>query len=157
MSVLADDTASNVLEVHERWRLSQVGWKVDQMISCKAKGTNFLQYNLDGHIYRGSHELAALWEQMREHVDLVASEDMTPPNIMMLGDLVVLSIDLSVMRFRVPEPFTSDTGIWSITFEPDGTDLFFRSTEVYRKDDGSGRPEWRMWRAHYHRVTGKPS
>jgi hypothetical protein len=30
----------------------------------------------------------------------------------------------------------------------------YRSTEVYKRDDGEGRPEWRMW--HFHCSTRPP-
>jgi hypothetical protein len=31
---------------------------------------------------------------------------------------------------------------------------YYRSTEVYKRDDGEGRPEWRMW--HFHCSTRPP-
>jgi hypothetical protein len=154
MSISACTAVEEIRAVHERWRQSQLGWNIEEMKACKAKGDNFLQYNLDCKIYRGSNALGELWKAMREHVDLVEAEDLAELNIIVSGDIGVLSMDLGVMRFRAPKRFSIDTGIWSMTFEEEGTEVFYRTTEIYRKDDGTGTPEWRMWRAHYDKVTG---
>lgn len=158
LDMLGTDTdRSAIIAVHERWRKSQVGWDAELMRTCKAKGSAFLQYNLSGHVLHGVDQLVALWKEMSQIVDLAESEDLADLRLELDGDLAVLSIDRSVMRFRTREDITLGAGNAAVTFRKSGTEVFFRSTETYRRDDGEGNPEWRIWRAHYDRVPDDPA
>lgn len=148
--------AAEVFEVHDRWRRSQVGWNVDLMRSCKALDDNFLQFNLSGQVFTSADQLAELWGMLRQALVLEASEDLDQPNIIVDGDLAVLTLSRSVMHIRAASgrfDAPGGNGRPPVTFTDSATTLvYFRSTETYRKDDGRGNPEWRMWRAHYDQV-----
>ncbi|GAA0631647.1 hypothetical protein GCM10009547_39360 [Sporichthya brevicatena] len=132
------DTAA-ILEVHNGWNKSNLGLVAESMLPFFPEGDGYLQFNLNGFTYRGKADKAKLWRNLRAvGVDIVRLEEKEPPTIQVFGDVALLTSEAEA-ELVMPTP----TG----KLESGGT-THFRNTEFYRRDDGLGNPEWRIWHMH---------
>ncbi|WP_226351686.1 MULTISPECIES: nuclear transport factor 2 family protein [unclassified Pseudonocardia] len=135
-----DDVAA-IRAVHQSWLESNNGLVPEKMYPNFAN-PGYLQFNLNGHEYNGPDEKWKLWEGL--HQIGFNLSDMTiveEPKIHVEGNLGYLTTYWSTIVTGEKE---KGTGL----MEPDPEPLVFRVTEVYRRDDGTGKPEWRIW--HFH-------
>jgi hypothetical protein len=133
-----------ILRLHRDWYYSNYDINIPLMRTVFPTGDeNFLMYNLNDHPYFGVDDLANLWSHYARTDRWGLCED------------YVLRVDVSGdMAYVVSE---GTFPAWVIKDE-DGNPLpedkiedklfRYRSTEVYKRDDGQGRPEWKMW--HFH-------
>jgi hypothetical protein len=131
-----------------------VGIRIDDMAQCSVKGPHLVMYNANGHVYRGIDELVELWRSLATTIELTRCVDLTEPAVEGFGDVALLTVDEAVMDIRT----IGDAGLASSTVgaadEQQPTECF-RSTELYKGDDGESRPEWRIWHCNYNNVAGE--
>jgi ketosteroid isomerase-like protein len=132
-------------DVEEILRLSKEWWEantdmdVERMLKVfPSPGDEFMMFNFNGHPYYSVDELAALWRWYAERIDLPIQIQVEILRVEVRGDTAWLACEGHI------EP-GADQGEWTADSveSPD-----FRATEIYHRDDGAGRPEWRMW--HFH-------
>jgi ketosteroid isomerase-like protein len=92
-------------------------------------------FNLNGHPYFGMGEKVALWEHYREHTDFVGTPDVRIMRLEVRGDTAWLACEASIEETWFDDPDRAGA-------------LLVRATEIYHRDDGEGRPQWRMWHTH---------
>lgn len=139
-----------VREIHRRWWHSNQGLDVDLMRTCFAP--DYVMWNLNGHPYRTLEEKVSLFRHYREH--------MVPTEPVELWDVEVhVQDDMAYLTAEgiLPVTMTSDEGSGSSVLdavaplyeERDGViPVRFRETSVFRRDDGAGGAEWKIW--HFH-------
>lgn len=152
-SVSTDTDVREILKVHRRWFSSAVGIRIDDMVECFVKGPHLVMYNTNGHVYRGIDELVELWRLLAKTTELTRCVDLTEPEVEVFGQVALLTVDRSVMDIRTIE----DGGLASSTMgaADEQSAEFFHSTELYKRDDGEGRPEWRIWHCNYNNAAGQ--
>lgn len=147
---MADHTSDveQILRLHRDWYYSNYNINIPLMRTVFPTGDeNFLMYNLNDHPYFGVDDLANLWSHYARTDRWGLCED------------YVLRVDVSGdLAYVVSE------GIYpaSVIKDEDGNPLpevqdklwLYRSTEVYKRDDGEGGAEWKMW--HFHCSTRPP-
>ncbi len=137
MSDVAKDAAA-VLEVHNGWFASNLGLVAESMLPFFPE-EGYLQFNLNGFTYNGVAEKARLWRTLNAiGVDIVRIAETVAPTIQVFGDVALLTCEAEA-ELVLP----TATG----TLENSGATPF-RVTEFYRRDDGRGGAEWRIWHMH---------
>ena len=125
-----------VLAVRKRWAKASVGLNIDEMRQCFVKGRQLDMWNRNGHAYYSVDELAQLWRHLSEFLDLTEFRDIELPHVTVVGDVAWITCAHSLMDLA----------------PRDGSPVRhydMRCTEVLRRDDGEGKPEWRIWHCHY--------
>jgi hypothetical protein len=131
-----------LLDVHRDWYYSNYNVNIPLMRTVFPSGTDtYIMYNLNGFPYFGVDELDELWQFYARTSNFGLASD-------------------SVMRVEVDANmgYVIGEGIFPVEVlrDEDGNDLpevqkmviRFRYTEIYKRDDGAGNPEWKMW--HFH-------
>ncbi|MEU8250562.1 hypothetical protein [Nonomuraea sp. NPDC048916] len=136
-----------ILRLHRDWYYANFNIDIPLMRTVFPVGDeNFLMFNLNDHPYFGVDDLANLWSFYARTDRWGLCED------------YVLRVDVSGdMAYVVSE---GNFPAWVVRDE-EGNALpedqiidrpaYYRSTEIYRRDDGNGRAEWKMW--HFHCST----
>ncbi|MFF5988287.1 nuclear transport factor 2 family protein [Prauserella flavalba] len=128
-----------ILAVHRGWYESNVGLVADSMLPYFPSGDGYHQFNTNGHTYHGVMDKHRLWVNAQKlGVNITAIKDVADPDVQIFGDVALLTAE-GVAEMVLPTP---DGGL----SEPAQTP--FRATEFYRRDDGNGKPEWRIWHMH---------
>ena len=133
-----DHDTRDVLRVHQQWWKANVGLDMEAMKGCFPSGDAFSMFNRNGFTYFGVDELTKLWEHYSQG----------PPRLIQTVAIVRLEVSSDIawliceLKYRRVSPVTSDDH-----WEPANVDEVFgsKATEIYHRDDGNGRPEWRMW------------
>lgn len=148
-----DDNEQDVTEirrVHREWWASNNGLDVERMRKCFAP--DYLMWNLNGHPYYSLEEKVALFRYYQDH--------MVPTDPPELWDIrVTVDRDMAYVTAEgiLPVTVASDEGSGSSLidamaprYERRGDEVLFRfrETSVFRRDDGAGNREWRIW--HFH-------
>jgi hypothetical protein len=140
----ADDVAQ-LLKLHRDWYFSNFEINIPLMRTVfPPEPDQFLMFNLNDHPYFGVDELADLWSFYARTDRWGLCEDH------------VIRVDVSGdMGYIVSEGVYPS---WVIKDEegnplPEEVDVTFRyrSTEIYKRDDGAGGRAWKMW--HFHCST----
>ncbi|MCW2523481.1 MAG: hypothetical protein JWO63_1816 [Frankiales bacterium] len=129
----------DILAVHRAWLDSNNGLVVEKMYDNFAN-PGYYQFNLNGHSYGSVDEKVKLWQGLHEtDFNLADMKIVEEPVVHSDGYLAYL---MAIWSARVVG--TGSTGL----MVPDAEPVVFRVTEVYRKDDGQGNPNWKIW--HFH-------
>jgi hypothetical protein len=138
MSDVDKDTAA-ILEVHEGWLAANLGLVAETMLPFFPEGEGYLQFNLNGFTYHGVADKARLWRNLcAAGVDITRITEIVAPRVQVFGDVALLTSEAEA-ELVMP----SATG----TLTTSGTTRF-RNTEFYRRDDGHGGTDWRIWHMH---------
>jgi ketosteroid isomerase-like protein len=149
MSEIEHDIAEIRL-IHREWWASNNGLDVDRMKACFAP--QYLMWNLNGHPYYSLDEKIELFRYYLAH--------MVPTDPPVLWDIqVTVDRDMAYVTSEgiLPVTVASDEGSGSSLidsmaprYERSGDEVLFRfrETSVFRRDDGAGNREWRIW--HFH-------
>lgn len=136
------EDVEQLLKLHRDWYFSNYRINIPLMRTLfPPKQDQFLMFNLNGHPYYGVDDLDALWsfyaltDRWDECEDHVIRIDVS-------GDMAYI-----VSEGTFPAKVVKDDDGNLLDEEIDATFLY-RSTEVYKRDDGQGGPEWKMW--HFH-------
>jgi len=134
-----------LLKLHRDWYFSNYNINIPLMRTVFPAGKeDFLMFNLNDHPYFGVDELEALWSfyartdrwgKCEDHIIRVDVD----------GDMGYI-----VSEGIYPSWVVKDEDGNPLADEIDVTFLY-RSTEVYKRDDGEGGKEWKMW--HFHCST----
>ncbi|WP_028935947.1 nuclear transport factor 2 family protein [Pseudonocardia spinosispora] len=134
-----DTDAAAVLKVHNGWLAANVGLEANSMLGYFPEGEGYLQFNLNGFTYNGVLDKAKLWNNLNAvGVDITRIEDTSEPVVQVFGDVALLTSE-GEAELLLP----SATG----KLESSGATRF-RNTEFYRRDDGTGGADWRIWHMH---------
>ncbi|WP_033290203.1 nuclear transport factor 2 family protein [Amycolatopsis jejuensis] len=128
-----------ILAVHNGWYDANVGLIADRMLPYFPEGDGYHQFNLNGHTYQGVLDKHRLWLNLPAlGVNITAIKDVVGPDVQVFGDVAVLTAE-GTCDLVMPGP-DGKPG--------DAVATPFRATEVYRRDDGNGKPAWRIWHMH---------
>lgn len=147
------DTERDIEEIrriHREWWASNKGLDVERMSACFAP--DYLMWNLNGHPYYSLAEKEHLFHYYQQH--------MVPTDPPLVWDVRVhVDRDLAYLTAEgiLPVTVASEEGSGSSLidsmaprYERRGNEVQFRfrETSVFRRDDGAGNAEWRIW--HFH-------
>lgn len=128
-----------ILAVHRGWYESNVGLAPDAMLPYFPSGDGYLQFNTNGHTYHGVMDKHRLWVNLQQMgVNITTIKDVAEPDVQIFGDVALLTAE-GMATMVLP---ATGGGLAEPTEAP------FRATEFYRRDDGKGNPEWRIWHMH---------
>lgn len=138
MTSSIEDTEA-VEAVHTAWFDSNVGLQIEKMVDQFPQGEAYLQFNLNGLTYRGPQEKAKLWAGLKRQGSNIASiEEVGPRTVRVEGDVAWIAGE-AIARIHLETP----TGVLEAS-----SDVAFRYTEIYRRDDNAGTPRWTIWHMH---------
>lgn len=145
-----DQTLADIRRVHHEWWASNVGLDVERMRKCFAP--DYLMWNLNGHPYFSLVEKVELFHYYREHMVPTDPPELWDVRVTVDGDMAYVTSE-----GILPVTVTSDEGSGSSLidamaphYERHGDQVLFRfrETSVFRRDDGAGNRDWRIW--HFH-------
>ncbi|MFD5249979.1 nuclear transport factor 2 family protein [Amycolatopsis sp. NPDC058340] len=124
-----------ILAVHQGWYEANVGLVADRMTAYFPEGDGYHQFNLNGHTYHGVLDKHRLWVNAAKiGLDITAIKDTVGPDVRIFGDVALLTAE-GVADVVAPG-------------QSDAVPTPFRTTEFFRRDDGKGEPDWRIWHMH---------
>ena len=142
-----EDDRSAILKLHKDWWEANSGLDIPRMASVFPKGMNYLMFNLNGHPYFGIDQKIKLWEFYQKELDIPEIPDIRIMKLEISGDMAWLGAE-GIFPLRAVGAEGTGSETWKLDKDA-GVDRFrLRATEVYRRDDGEGRPVWKMW--HFH-------
>jgi hypothetical protein len=144
MSVEQD--REEVLRLHRQWYDANHGIDIPKMRPVfAAKGDDYLMYNLNAHPYYGLEEKTQLWAHYQKQIESAEPVRIKIDRVDVSGDMAYIACEgVLTMRMIGDE----GTGASNIEAAAEPIPFRFRSTEVYKRDDGEGNPVWKMW--HFH-------
>jgi ketosteroid isomerase-like protein len=133
-----------VLRLHKEWWEANITGDIPRMVKAfPSPGDDYLMFNVTGHTYFGMQEKIRVWE----YYGALMSEspvDMRVLRLEVRGDTAWLAAEGTVEpRDKDGRPLDEAVPVEQV-----------RSTEIYHRDDGEGRPAWRMW--HFHASIQSP-
>jgi ketosteroid isomerase-like protein len=131
-----EDDRREILRVHNLWADANRKGSIPMMRQAFVAGDKFMGFNLNGHTYGSIEEWAKLWEFYKGVFARATLGKDEKLHITVRGDVGWLTCEND---FRVQ--LVDGT-------EPRGSGKF-RSTEVYVREDETGRPVWKMWHGHF--------
>lgn len=130
-----------LLRLYNEWWEANIGLDIPRMVKVfPDTGDEYLMFNLNGHPYFGMREKIALWEWYGERIQIDGPIDGRIMRLEVRGDTAWIACEGFAGRV-----FQLDGDQWTVDSV---TTEYFRATEIYHRDDSSGRPEWRM--CHFH-------
>lgn len=117
-----------VLRISKIWNDANVGLDIAALDQVFPAGDNFVMFNLDSFAYFGAAELKELWGYLRQTFPPRTNQVSRVMKVEVVGD----------MAWLIAETTTVKGGVSTAS----------RSTEIFQRNDGTGKPEWRMW--HFH-------
>jgi ketosteroid isomerase-like protein len=136
-----------ILDVHKEWWESCRGSDIPRMAKCFPSGPNYLMFNLNTHPYFGIAEKVRLWEHYKSQLDKPEFADVRIMRFDVARDMAWIATE-----GLFPERQVGPEGRGSAQRPIDASRTLdyirFRATEIYRRDDGSGHPSWRIWHLH---------
>lgn len=131
-----------LLDLHRDWYYSNYNVNIPLMRTVFPSGIEtYIMYNLNGFPYFGVDELDTLWRFYAKTSNFGLATDKVM-RVEVSGDIGYI---ISEGIFPV-DILRDDDG--NELPEPQRTVRGFRSTEIYKRDDGDGNPAWKMW--HFH-------
>jgi ketosteroid isomerase-like protein len=134
-----------ILRLHRTWWESNFDFDIPKMQSVFA-GERYLQYNLNGHPYYGLGEKTKLWEALKGNLAIPEISDPIDLRIEVSGDMAWLACE-NIVRIKLAD----GVEVPGVPLTP----YRIRSTEVYQRDDGAGKPAWKMWHFHCSPTAGE--
>lgn len=129
-----------ILRLHREWWEANLAFDIPRMQTVfPSPGEEYLMFNLNGHPYVGMDEKTKLWEFYAPLLGTAHGYDVRIMRLEVDGDTAWLACE---GRFDWDQP---EGDAWTA----DDVDTpWLRATEIYRRNDGGGNPEWRMWHTH---------
>ena len=134
----AESDRAEILRLHRVWLESNLTFDIPKMRAVFA-GERYLQFNLNGHPYYGLEQKTKLWEALKGNLAIPEISDDLGLRLEIVGDMAWLACE-NIVRIEMSSG-TPPPGMPAGPFR-------IRSTEVYQRDDGTGKPVWKMW--HFH-------
>jgi len=147
MSII-DDDRRDILKLHRDWWCANERLDIPLMTTCLPRGPNYLMFNYNWHPYFGIEEKIRLWEYYKASGLELGQPDVRIMRFEVIGDLAYIADEFEV-TVRIPD--RAHVFIDAVQALPQPGQAITergRATEVYKRDDGEGRPIWKMW--HFH-------
>lgn len=141
---MTNQDIESIVAVHESWMYSNNGLEIDKMVPNFAN-PGYHQFNLNGFTY-DLPEKVKLWEGLRGLGMELALVKIQEAFVHVEGDLAYL-----IDEWDVVIGGSGESGAMAAT----GERTRIRITEVFRRDDGKGVPEWKIW--HFHCSYAAPA
>jgi ketosteroid isomerase-like protein len=128
--------AAEIERLHNVWANANRNGSIPMMREAFVGGDKFFGWNLNGYAYEGIEEWAKLWRFLgasKAQATLGRDENL---RIQIRGDVGWLTC-------------TNDFTITLGGGAPLPGSGKFRSTEIYVREDESGKPVWKMWHCHF--------
>ena len=128
--------AIEIERLHNLWADANRKGSIPMMREAFVGGDKFFGWNLNGYAYSGIEEWAKLWKFLgasKAQATLGHDENL---RIQIRGDVGWLTC-------------TNDFTITLGGGAPLPGSGKFRSTEIYVREDESGKPVWKMWHCHF--------
>ncbi|TDC49988.1 hypothetical protein E1212_16315 [Jiangella ureilytica] len=139
------EDVAQLLKLHRDWYFSNYNINIPLMRTVfPPKQDQFLMFNLNDHPYFGVDDLDALWSFYARTDRWGLCEDHVM-RVDVAGDMGYI-----VSEGIYPSWVIKDDEGNLLPEEIDAT-FRYRSTEIYKRDDGEGGREWKMW--HFHCST----
>ncbi|UNB51907.1 nuclear transport factor 2 family protein [Mycolicibacterium sp. YH-1] len=137
---MTESDSAAILAVHNAWLAANVDLVAESMLGFFPSGDDtYLQFNLNGFTYHGALDKARLWRNLNGIGARISRiGDTAAPVVQVFGDVALLTSE-GECEIMLPAP--------SGVLESSGV-VRFRNTEFYRRDDGEGSPDWRIWHMH---------
>ncbi|MDG4788062.1 hypothetical protein O7626_19305 [Micromonospora sp. WMMD1102] len=136
-----------ILRLHRDWYYSNFNINIPLMRTIFPTGEeNFLMFNLNDHPYFGVDDLAGLWSYYARTGDWGMCEDYIV-RLEVSGDMAYVVSEGTFPAKQVRDEEGNDLPEDQYVDQT----THYRSTEVYKRDDGQGNPRWTMW--HFHCST----
>lgn len=137
---MTESDSAAILAVHNAWLAANVDLVAESMLGFFPSGDDtYLQFNLNGFTYHGTGDKARLWRNLKGiGAQISRIGDTAEPTVQVFGDVALLTSE-GECEVMLPTP--------SGVLESSGV-VRFRNTEFYRRDDGEGSPDWRIWHMH---------
>jgi hypothetical protein len=126
-----------IVRLHHLWSDANRKGSIPMMRDAFVGGDKFFGWNLNGFAYDGIEEWAKLWRFLfssKAKATVGIDEDL---RVQIRGDVGWLTCtnDFTITLGDNPTPLPGSGK--------------FRSTEVYVREDDSGKPVWKMWHCHF--------
>jgi hypothetical protein len=136
---------ARILTLHSEWWAANQGADIPRMRPNFPEGPHYLMFNLQGHPYYGIEEKVRLWEHYGTQINVPLAPETRVVQFVLDGDLAWLAAEI---LYTLEETGSEGLAALSAGYQPTVSKHRIRSTECYRRDDGEGKPDWRMW--HFH-------
>jgi hypothetical protein len=144
--VSEQEDLKEIQRVHDEWfEIASRRKPVEDIRHVMAKRDHLIMFNLNGYEYWGIDDFMKLRYYLAENTANSICEDVAPPRIELRGDVAWLTSP----EQHIKTAMLTERGFGTPIIDNRTTDLFFRGTELYVRDDGEGRREWRIWHLHY--------
>ncbi len=142
--------AAEIRKVHREWWASNNGLDVERMRRCFAP--DYLMWNLNGHPYYSLAEKVTLFRYYQDHMVPTDPPELWDIRVTVDGDMAYVTAE-GILPVTVASEEGSGSSLidaMAPRYERRGDQVLFRfrETSVFRRDDGEGNPEWRIW--HFH-------
>ena len=129
-----------ILHLHKEWWEANVEVDIPRMQAVfPSPGDEYLMYNANRHPYFGMREKTHLWEWLKPLIGRMEGLEVRLMRMEVCGDMAWIGAEIHL------KPIQADGGEWTLDSAPGA---YYWNTEVYKRDDGGGRPVWKMW--HFH-------
>jgi hypothetical protein len=147
-SQLSDE--EQILRLHRDWYFSNFEINIPLMRTIFPTGEDsFLMFNLNDHPYFGVDDLDNLWSFYARTGKWGLCEDYVM-RVDVVGDMAYVLSEGTFPAWVVRD----EDGNALPEDQIEDQTAHYRSTEIYKRDDGQGNPEWKMW--HFHCSTRPP-
>ena len=143
-----DEDREAILKVHRTWWLANMLWDIPSMRQCFPVGPNYLMFNYNWHPYFGIEEKVRLWQYYKASGMQLGPPDVRIMRFEIVGDLAYLANEFEITTVLPEGPTSLIEEVQALPAPGEIVTDRGRSTEVYKRDDGEGRPIWKMW--HFH-------
>jgi ketosteroid isomerase-like protein len=146
----SQDDVAEIRRVHRQWWAANVGLDVEKMSECFAP--DYLMWNLNGHPYFSLAEKQHLFRYYQQHMVPTEPPELWNIHVTVDGDMAYVTSE-----GILPVVMKSEEGSGSATmdgaaphYERRGelVRFRFRETVLFRRDDGRGNRDWKIW--HFH-------
>ncbi len=144
-SPTAEADIAAIRHLHDEWWAANRGCDIPRMVPNFPEGPHYLMFNLQGHPYYGIEEKTKLWEFYSDKLDVREVPETRIVEFVLKGDVAWLAAEII---YTLGEVGGGGVAATSTGYQPTINRHRVRSTECYLRNDGTGRPEWRMW--HFH-------
>ncbi len=149
MALGQDHDVREIRQVHRRWWASNRGLDVQTMRECFAP--DYLMWNLNSHPYFSLDEKVHLFEYYKQHLVPTEPPELWDIRVTVDGDMAYLTAEGILPVVASGEGSGSAVmDCAAALYERRGETIRFRfrETSVFRRDDGRGNPQWKIW--HFH-------
>lgn len=146
---MIEQDRAEILKLHRDWWAANVQMDIELMQTCFPVGMNYLMFNYNWHPYFGIDEKIRLWKYYKTlGVSLTGPPDVRILKFEVIGDLAYIADEFEVCTAIATDAEPLVEEVQPLPLPGESAAERGRATEIYKRDDGEGRPIWKMW--HFH-------